>query len=357
MHELDEQIRELVDSGAPPVTAREAIEALRSGPMSAHRVRLSWRAHPYAVGAFAMAAAVIVLLVVLVIGFKGTTTPAGVTSTHPGPGGTLVAYLVPDAPASASQLQQASAVITSRLRESGQPESRVKVSGRELIVTTSADAKKARSVLSGLLAQGILLFRPVLCAGPPYSASSNGGSAANSALPVSCPARYQLSATNLDVNVDSGSAQANVAPWPALSRYRSTPSSNDLPGATVLLSTGPNSGAPGERMLVGPAKLGGSGIQSAQALYSAADWQVDLKLTRGGASAWNALALRQFHAYIAVDYDGSIISVPLTEPSLSTFASFADTVEISAGFTRQTATALARDVQSGTLPVPFSISK
>jgi hypothetical protein len=81
MHDLDEQIRALVDAGAKPVSAGEVLAGWSSnGPT---RRRNALRRRPVAV-TIAMVAAVLILAVVLIVGFRSTPSqkPAGVGSVN-----------------------------------------------------------------------------------------------------------------------------------------------------------------------------------------------------------------------------------------------------------------------------------
>ena len=69
-------------------------------------------------------------------------------------------------------------------------------------------------------------------------------------------------------------------------------------------------------------------------LFDSPTWLVNLSLNARGSIKWDTLAARQFHAYVAADFDGSVLSTPLTEPSQTSFSSFDGKVELSGGFDR-----------------------
>jgi preprotein translocase subunit SecD len=197
-------------------------------------------------------------------------------------------------------------------------------------------------------------FRPVLCAGPAYSppATKKGQKPASPGpLPTSCPTANQLSAANLNVNTSTGTPQGSPAAWTDLSKYPTTSSNDDTAGKTVLLETTANSGFQGERLLLGPAPLGGGEISSAQAAFNTPNWVVNLNLKGKGPQAWDTLAQQQFHAYIAIDLDAQVISAPLTYPNATSFTSFGGKIQISGNFTETTAKNLSLDLQYGALPV------
>jgi preprotein translocase subunit SecD len=146
-----------------------------------------------------------------------------------------------------------------------------------------------------------------------------------------------------------------VPPWPALANLPSTTSAMDRSSNTVLLPSGSNYGFADERLLLGPAQLSDTHISSANLVSNAGDFTVNIDLTPAGAREWDALAEEQFHAYVALDFDGRLISVPLSEPSQSAFSSFGGKVQISGGFSKTTAESLVVDLESGPLPVALRV--
>ncbi len=80
MHDIDEQIRELIDSGYMPLTAAEVMAAHQSSPSPSTRGTHHWhprRMRSYAIGAIAMATAICVLVVVLLVGVSSSSNPTG----------------------------------------------------------------------------------------------------------------------------------------------------------------------------------------------------------------------------------------------------------------------------------------
>jgi preprotein translocase subunit SecD len=262
----------------------------------------------------------------------------------------------PDHPVSNGETQTIINILDNRINALGVSNDNINSQGGDVVV--QIPGLRNRQQIESVIAQTAeMLFRPVLCEAPPYSAPKpTKGHAASSpgALPTSCPSTYQLSAANLNVDTSTGDATGSVSPWSSLSSYPSTRNTADDASKTVLLPTSANSGFGGERLLLGPAPLGGKEISSAQAVFSSPDWVVDLNFKSAGATEWDSLASKQFHAYIGIDLDGTIISAPLTLPSQSTFTSFGGKVQISGGFTEATAKDLALDLQFGALPVGLS---
>ena len=74
-------------------------------------------------------------------------------------------------------------------------------------------------------------------------------------------------------------------------------------------------------------------------------------LTSAGSTQWDNLAKEQFHAIIAIDLDGQVISAPITQPTNGSFSSFNGQVQISGGFTENQAKTLATEFTYGALPV------
>jgi preprotein translocase subunit SecD len=199
-------------------------------------------------------------------------------------------------------------------------------------------------------------FRPVLCYAGAYVKPKTGTAPAK--LPANCSASsYQLTASNLNVNTSTGQPSGNITEDPTLSSYPTSSSeyNNTHPKSNVLLSAAPGSAqVNGLRYLLGPSGVPGNAVHSAQAVYNTPNWDVDVNLTSGGSTQWDNLARQQFHAYVAIDLDGQVVSAPLTLPNQSTFTSFNGKVEISGNFTQSTAQNLALDLNYGVLPVSFT---
>jgi preprotein translocase subunit SecD len=200
-------------------------------------------------------------------------------------------------------------------------------------------------------------FRPVLCYAGPYSKPKSG--TAPTTLPVNCSSSsYDLTASNLNVNTSTGEPSNNsISADPTLASYPTTSSgyNNSHPKSNVLLAAAPGSGTVnGLRYLLGPSGVPGNAVHTAQAVFNTPDWDVDVNLTSPGAKQWDDLAQQQFHAYIAIDLDGDVVSAPLTLPNQSTFTSFQGKIQISGNFTQTSAQNLALDLNYGVLPVSFS---
>jgi hypothetical protein len=260
----------------------------------------------------------------------------------------IIVWLRSQSPATHAQLENASAVLARRLRAGGITKATAVVSAGQVVVTSIGQTNEFKALFDALLVPGNLLFRPVLCAVPAYKASSGSGSMT---LPSTCPSANLLSASNLDVNVNTQTPRSSPSPWEALADTPSTPASKDSASTTVLLPAGADGNFSGDRLLLGPAEVTGQQVASASALFESPSWVVNLTLNAQGSIKWDMLATQQFHAYIAVDLDGTVVSAPLTMPAQSSITSFGGKVQLSAGFNEAAAKNLALDLASGPLPV------
>jgi hypothetical protein len=184
--------------------------------------------------------------------------------------------------------------------------------------------------------------RPVLCYAPPLTASS-GQPAPTGTLP-SCAPSYQLSAANLAVDPNPGNAngytvKTSIQPDPQFASYASTPPSGASAASVVLLPGAPSLGD--TRYVLGPVGFSASGIKSARVAEQNGQWAVNLVLTNAGSARWDALVHQQFHAMLGIVDHGTVISAPITQPTQPSFSSFDGRVQISGGFTKQAARALA----------------
>jgi preprotein translocase subunit SecD len=220
--------------------------------------------------------------------------------------------------------------------------------GKNEISVSIPGEKNTQQVLKTLGNTAQLYFRPALCYAPPLTLAK-GKTASTGTLPT-CAAASALTATNLAVNTSTGSATNNPEPDAQFATYKSTPATSDEKNDTVLL---PGTAALGrDRLVLGPAGMTGTAVKSANAqLENNGQWAVNLNLTGPGATQWNTLAEKQFHAIIGIDLDGQVISAPITLPNATTFQSFGNSVQISGSFTENEAKTLATEFTYGALPV------
>jgi preprotein translocase subunit SecD len=307
-----------------------------------------------------VAAASLLVVLPLTLGCSTGTTATSSTASTAGsnnyPVGPMwVATFRPAHQASSDQLQREVTVMQRRLRTAGVSDFQVEISRGDLVIDIPKDSTTNRNaILDTVSSSANLLFRPVLCAVPSFTRPSSG-SITTTPLPTACPAIYQLTAANLNVITSTGQPQDNVPPWSGLADQPDTAPIEDVPSQTVLLSAGSRSGYSGERLLLGPAEATNANIASAAAAFNSPDWDVNLTLTSSGSTAWDMLAQQQFHAFIGIDLDGTVLSAPLTLPNQPSFTSFGGKVQVWGGFTQAQADNLANDLESGPLPVPLVI--
>ena len=191
-------------------------------------------------------------------------------------------------------------------------------------------------------------FRPVLCAAPAYSSGATPGSAVTT---PSCTPTSDLSVSNLAVTPGSsptGFSSNNVAPDPALAGVPSTSHPADVASATVLLpATRHSFQYSGPRFVLGPAEMTNTSVGSASAhKEQTGQWMVDYTMTSGGSALWDRVAQENFHQLLGIDFDGTVVSAPIMQPTQSSFSSFEGRGEISGDLTRSQAVALARALTS-----------
>ena len=265
-------------------------------------------------------------------------------------GGLAVTYQT-HRPVNQAQLATIVTILSNRVN-AGTSGATVASQGKDQISVSIPGEKNTQQVLATLGSTAQLLFRPALCYAAPFSVAK-GKTPSTGPLP-SCSSATELTAANLDVtpnssNVNGYTSNSNIGEDPAFAPYPSTPSTADSKDQTVLLPGTPAEGA--VRYVVGPAQMTGTAVKSASAQLNNGQWAVNLVLTGPGSATWDALAKQQFHAIIAIDLDGQVISAPITQPTQSSFTSFNGQVQISGSFTEDQAKTLATDFTYGALPV------
>lgn len=218
----------------------------------------------------------------------------------------------------------------------------VSLRGRNSSVTPSAISG---SVVGAGHARANLSFRPALCYAPPLTLSP-GQVPVTGPLPA-CSPTSQLSASNLEVtpnsnSVDGYSINSNVQPDPRFATYPSTSPANDKNNSIVLLPGSAWSG--GGRYILGPAGLTSSAISSAGIHQVSGQWIIQLDLTGEGSVRWDAMAQQQFHQIVGIDLNGEVISAPITQPTQSSFTPFNGRLQISGGFSKAQAKAIASEL-------------
>ena len=179
-----------------------------------------------------------------------------------------------------------------------------------------------------------------------------------SALPP-CGAAYVTTAANLTINPNStaqnGYTSRSVGADPVFASYPSTPADDaDTPSTPELLSADPSTGPQQfPRFVVGPVQFH-EATTPAHAVFDSIinAWAVAYTVTQE--SHYDRATRADFHRYMALDLDGSVLSAPIVEPTQNTFASFEGRGEVSGAFTKKTAGELAALLTSGPLQVPLA---
>jgi len=274
-------------------------------------------------------------------------------------GGSEVVYK-PAHPISSGEMDTTINVIRNRVEGAGVSGATVNSQGGNVVVQFPG-VKNPEALIKLIGSTAQLYFRSVLCGAPPYTAPAKGTAPPGGSLPA-CGSSYLTDQTNLAVAPNSNSAQGytqnNIPADPQFGSYRSTPSTQDDPTKTVLLPGDPIAGTQQyERFVLGPSELKGSAIASAQGTFdtSQGKWAVTYTLTSAGSPAWDQVAQKNFHQYVAIDLDGQVESAPIIQPTQGGFTSFQGKGEISGNFTQATADNLALELNYGSLPVKLNV--
>ncbi|MHB1853772.1 MAG: protein translocase subunit SecD [Acidimicrobiales bacterium] len=215
-------------------------------------------------------------------------------------GGVSVA-LKPAHPVSKDILNQAKNIITNRVDALGVAEPNITLQGSDIVVQLPGvkDSQRALSLI-GQTAQ--LTFRPVL--------ESNGTQEVTAPTNGKCVAPTGLPATD------------GIFP----------------------LSTANN---PTQCYIVGPVLLNGTIIHSATAgLSTTGQWLVNFTTTSAGSGAFDAMAAKEYHQYVAIVLDNVVESAPQINAT-----AFHGSGQISGSFTETQAKDLALVLSYGSLPV------
>lgn len=201
-----------------------------------------------------------------------------------------------------------------------------------------------------------VLFRPVLCAVPPYdkfvtspqptlSAASCGPSGLNPASMQVVPSKHAA----------DGFTYSSPQPAIILEGERTTSPSHDAASKVVLLGGLPGSSvyagtaaSKGIRYVLGPAVMTGRAIASATAVKTPANaWAVDWTTTTAGSVLWDRVARASFHQLLALDVGGVVVTAPIIEPTQRSFTSFKGRGEVSGNWSQAEATRIASAMQGG----------
>lgn len=200
-----------------------------------------------------------------------------------------------------------------------------------------------------------VLFRPVLCAVPPYDKFVKGAQPVLSA--ASCgPSSLNPSTMGVTPSKGSPGGYTYQSPQPAiiLEGERTTKPSHDVSSKVVLLSGLPGSSvyartpaSKGIRYVLGPAVMTSRAIASATAVKTGGLWVVDWTTTPSGSALWDRVARASFHELLALDVGGVVVSAPIIEPTQVAFTSFKGHGQVSGDWSQSEATSIAAAMQSG----------
>jgi preprotein translocase subunit SecD len=253
-----------------------------------------------------------------------------------------------------TDLDEVVTILTNRVDALGVSGASVGTQGGNVVVSIPG-IKNPQQILNTIGQTAQLLFRPVLCFAPDYSAPKSTATVSPT-LPA-CQADYTLSEANIGVTVDSSVAagyNANTIPAdPTFSPYKSTLPAADTPTKTVILPGLSGAGGTGGRYVLGPSELTGHAIKGAVAQQTQAGaWVVNYTLNGStNSAAWDKVAEENFHQYLAIELDGVVQSAPLIQPDQASFSSFQGQGEISGNLSETQAKTLALAMQFGSLPV------
>jgi hypothetical protein len=196
----------------------------------------------------------------------------------------------------------------------------------------------------------VVCFRSVLCFAPSYKPTIPAPGLLTSS---SCSAASRLNDSNLGVTPDANSASGfssqNVAPDAALAGVRSTSAAKETAAATVLLPGFSQASLRGvTRYVLGPAEMTSASVAEASASKNQTGaWVVDYTMTKRGSALWDKVAEENFHKLLGIDFNGTLVSAPIIQPTQSAFSTFAGHGEISGNLTKAEAVALAHALHHG----------
>jgi preprotein translocase subunit SecD len=263
-------------------------------------------------------------------------------------GGVSVVYK-PERPVTPTTLQTVANIITARASGLGVAQPNVTTQGGDVVVQLPG-AKNATEILNVIGRTAQMYFRPVLCAAPPFAASTASPSGSLPyKTPPACSPQYRYTSASFD---SATQGYDPPPPDPSFASFRTLPArATDDPTRNVILDV------PGSsfRYVLGPSVVSrsvvdGTIVKSAAAQLSQTQgWIVVMDLTRRGSPIFNELAAETNHALLANDLDGDVISAPVILNS-----NFNGSVEISGLGSEQAAKLLALDLNYGSLPVNLS---
>jgi preprotein translocase subunit SecD len=200
-----------------------------------------------------------------------------------------------------------------------------------------------------------VLFRPVLCAVPPYDKFISSHQP-NLSAQACGPSALTPASLQVIPSKQSPSGYTYRSPQPAiiLEGERTTKPVQDSASKVVLLGGlrgsslyAGTSASKGMRYVLGRAVMTSRAIASATATKSAGRWLVEWTTTSSGAALWDRVARASFHQLLAVDVGGVVVTAPVIEPTQASFASFKGRGEMAGDWSQAEATRIAAAMQSG----------
>jgi preprotein translocase subunit SecD len=268
-------------------------------------------------------------------------------------GGLSVVY-TPAHKASKATLQNVANIMTSRVDALGVSQPNITTQGNEVVVQLPG-VKNPRRILHIIGTTAQLYFRPVLGGAPPYTAptAKNGTrpKPATYKTPPKPTGGYLWTATYWNSANGGEFVCGAYCEDPVYASYPNTSITDDNPSKNVIFNN-PGSARTGypynaRRLVLGPARAAGTIISGANAqLLTDGSWVVAFTLTSKGTTIFNKIASTYYHAPVADDLDGDIVSAPLIEAT-----SFPGSGQISGDFTHAQVSELALDLRYGSLPV------
>ncbi len=274
--------------------------------------------------------------------------------------GGLSVVFTPNQKVSSTTLQNAANIMSLRANALGVTQPNIITQGDEIVVQMPG-VKDPQKILKVLGTTAQLYFRPVLCGAPAYSPATGTAKATTTTtstpgakkkptgtpyqVPPTCPSPYLYTAA-ADYVSQVGWDPGPYAVDPAYARYKSTSITDDekYEHQNVIFPSGV-AGVP--RYVLGPSLANGTIIKGANAvLGETGGWEVDFTLTGSGGTIFNKIAATYYHALVANDLDGDIVSAPLIEAQ-----SFQGAGQITGNFNSASASTLALDLNYGSLPV------
>ena len=229
--------------------------------------------------------------------------------------------LVPVGSATSSELLSDAGALVRRLHSLGYADAQSQVAGSEIVLDLYGSEQQVTDELRGVIAEARFEVRPVQCAVPPYDPAA--GAASTRLHPNAGPDRCGA-AVRVVVSGSPGESSYWCTGQPDRCRTRPSPA---CPTLRVHLTCSPRRRLSRRyrhrlrrwALVLGPVDVDNSDVASAGAEKGSSGWFVEITLTTAGGKDLDSLAKKQFHAYLAICVDGTVISAPIVEPTSVSF--------------------------------------